>query len=195
MGIKEEIQDKQYDLPYHHIPPGWKWEDAEEYELYLRECVLAVNWYNPSSLLDVGCGDGRFLKELGYGKGVDLSWTAVRWGKALGLDVECMDARDVEGKFEMVTAIEVLEHIPDGMVGEFVRILKEKSWKWILMCVPTTVIPVSLKHYRHYDERLLVEHFGKEPVWMRRVVRKNWRGWKVRADKSNGRHLLAMWEL
>ncbi len=81
-----EIQDAQYDFPYHYIP----YLDGERgpqvysyldwglqyltYMTYVRYLILS---FEPNSVLDVGCGEGRLLSMLGNRVpkrvGVDLS--------------------------------------------------------------------------------------------------------------------------
>lgn len=178
---KRVIQDAQYCLPYHHIPPDWKWEYAEEYESYLAEVVSAIRQIAPPTLLDVGCGDGRLLKELGFGMGCDLSWPAVRWAQALGLNAIHCDAAEIDREFDLVTAIEVLEHIPDDGIKRFVNVLSERTKGGVLVCVPTTEVPVSAKHYRHYDEDFLACHMNPfKPIWVRRII--------------DNKHILSLWK-
>jgi len=82
----------------------------------------------PGKLLDVGCGDGKFLdrmKTRGWEPyGVDLDTKAIAHAKAkYGLDLLCGDlegARFPTNHFQAVTLNQVIEHIPDP-----VRLLKE----------------------------------------------------------------------
>lgn len=82
-------------------------EEATEalYDLYRSE----LDEYNVKTLLDVGCGRGGFMRRMISDgvtcKGVDLSSVMVEECKALGLDAECMDVSEVEGKYDAVVAI------------------------------------------------------------------------------------------
>jgi 2-polyprenyl-3-methyl-5-hydroxy-6-metoxy-1,4-benzoquinol methylase len=86
----------------------------------------------PSSLLDVGCGEGvlvhRWAQRLGEDNpagatrvvGIDLEEESIQAGwarhQAPNLEYRVMHAADLpfaDGEFELACAIEVLEHVPD----------------------------------------------------------------------------------
>lgn len=84
-------------------------------------------------LLDVGCGNGRFLagmRTLGWQvQGVEFSEDGVRACRKAQLPVHHGDlasARFDEGSFDVVTVRHVIEHIPDPLpfVAELARVLK-----------------------------------------------------------------------
>lgn len=82
-------------------------EEATEalYDLYRSE----LDEYNVKTLLDVGCGRGGFMQRMISDgvtcKGVDLSAVMVAECKAQGLDAECIDVKDVDGKFDAIVSI------------------------------------------------------------------------------------------
>jgi SAM-dependent methyltransferase len=105
------------------------------------------------SLLDVGCGEGYFLKELSDSglvlAGCDIS--PVRLGAArrnltgTGIslftdDIRCLHHGD--GEYDQVTALEVLEHIPEWQqaLSELMRVASRR----VVVTVP-------------YDERLVLQ--------------------------------------
>jgi 2-polyprenyl-3-methyl-5-hydroxy-6-metoxy-1,4-benzoquinol methylase len=80
----------------------------------------------PRSVLDVGCGEGVLVHEwaqrLGGGRvvGIDLEEESIQAGwaerTAPNLEYRVMEASELpfgENEFELVAAIEVLEHLPD----------------------------------------------------------------------------------
>lgn len=199
MKQKFKIQELEYHFPYHHLPYIDSQNNVVNYRTlawgfkyfcYLLHCKEIIESLGVNSVLDVGCGEGRFLGLLGDGihrkVGVDLSKRAIGFAKAFHPDIEFLpkDASEIEEKFDMVTAIEVLEHIPDEEVADFFNKLAAKTNKRgrILISVPTTVKPVSAKHYRHYDLELFenqlqaahipfkiekVDYIYREPRWFK----------------------------
>jgi len=108
-------------------------------ELFLRAA--------PRSLLDVGCGEGmlthRWAQALDGGRvvGIDLDDPQLHaeWEKrtAPNLEYRVMKAENlpfVDGEFELATAIEVLEHVPDPehTVAEMARVAS----RHLLVSVP-----------------------------------------------------------
>jgi 2-polyprenyl-3-methyl-5-hydroxy-6-metoxy-1,4-benzoquinol methylase len=74
-------------------------------------------------VLDAGCGTGLMLQELralGTAEGVDISDEALQFCRLRGLDnVRKADVTDMPfgpGEFDVVTALDVLEHVDDDGV-------------------------------------------------------------------------------
>jgi 2-polyprenyl-3-methyl-5-hydroxy-6-metoxy-1,4-benzoquinol methylase len=80
----------------------------------------------PTSLLDVGCGEGvlvhRWAQQLGDRRvvGIDLEEESIQAGwaerQAPNLEYRVMEAENLpfaDGEFDLASAIEVLEHVPD----------------------------------------------------------------------------------
>ncbi|CAN5536367.1 N/A [soil metagenome] len=101
----------------------------------------------PRSVLDVGCGEGvlteSFAERLGEGRivGIDLDDPGLKreWAKRrrpnLEYRVEEATRLSFAGdEFDVATAIEVLEHVPEpeATVAEMARVAK----RWLLVSVP-----------------------------------------------------------
>ncbi|MBW6488930.1 class I SAM-dependent methyltransferase [Sulfurimonas sp.] len=97
------------------------------YDLYRSE----LDAYSVKSLLDIGCGRGGFMQRMISDgvtcKGVDLSGVMVEECKEQGLDAECIDVSEVDGKFDAVVAIfDVLNFLNHD---ELIRFLDAVSHK------------------------------------------------------------------
>lgn len=161
-----------YEFPHHYIPSldngnfsqakSLRW--GYEYLSYLYFILEKLKTTKFNSLLDVGCGDGRFLHEVNKVfpdkelVGIDLYEKSVAYARAFnpGIKYICGDiTKDnfLKNKFDVVTLIETLEHIPINDVPSFVeglhRHLKDKGT--LILTVPTKNIKVNPKHYQHFD--------------------------------------------
>jgi SAM-dependent methyltransferase len=171
-------QEGQYAFPYHYIPSFenghfcqhlyWSWGFR-----YLggMELVLSILAEEPfESLADIGCGDGRFLREASIrfpGKtllGIDYSARAINLAMAMNPDLnyECLDIcseRAVNQTFDVVTLVEVLEHIPTELVYDFVSALAryQKPGGRLILTVPHKNKALQLKHYQHFNSKMLKE--------------------------------------
>jgi 2-polyprenyl-3-methyl-5-hydroxy-6-metoxy-1,4-benzoquinol methylase len=104
---------------------------------------------DPKSLLDVGCGEGVLVHEWAEQiaparvVGLDLEEASIQAGwaqrQAENLEYKIMDVSDkglpfADGEFDVATAIEVLEHVPDPAhtVAEMARVAS----RWLLVSVP-----------------------------------------------------------
>ncbi|MCP4549796.1 MAG: class I SAM-dependent methyltransferase [bacterium] len=173
-----DLQANQYEFPYHHIPyfdkDGFvspmrfrRWGFI--YLTHLKRLEQKVLGYNPESILDVGCGDGRFAGMIATKVkrtiGVDLSSQAIAFAQAFYPDVDfrAVDAADLTETFDVVISIEVLEHIPDDRVDGFIKTLNDRTNPGgrIIITVPSTNTPVHKKHHRHYTDDLLQEQVRK----------------------------------
>ena len=175
---RQQIQDDDYAFPYHYVPqfsPGytqtysWSWGlyyvSAMEYVIE-RVCALA-----PASVADIGTGDGRLVRELALAlpdariAGVDYSARAIQLASALnpGLDFRCIDIieQPIGERFDLLTLIEVFEHIPPPLTARFVAALRpllQDDGK-LIVTVPHSNARVSKKHFQHFTAATLKSHF------------------------------------
>lgn len=164
------MQEQQYAFPYHYLT-SWSPETLTrtrslkwglEQACYLQYVVDVIGRLDATSVLDVGCGDGRLLGHLSSVPrrvGVDLSPRAIAFARAFHPEVEysTQDVSEIDELFEVVTLIEVLEHIPDSSITDFLMAAADRvaPGGHLIITVPSTAQPVHEKHYRHYDEGLL----------------------------------------
>ncbi|MBI3183479.1 MAG: class I SAM-dependent methyltransferase [Myxococcales bacterium] len=133
-------------------------------------------------ILDAGCGTGgmlSMLRELGEAEGLDSSQEALtlarqRLGPAVPLTLgQLPDGLPAGRNFELITAFDVLEHIPDA-VGALAAIRGSLTVGGILACtVPTYQFLWSRHdevnhHCRRYTARMLAEQLdaaGMRLTW------------------------------
>jgi len=176
-------QEAQYEFPYHYIPSlengkfsqHLYWSYGLEY-MASQNCILSILAEEEfESLVDIGCGDGRFLREASKrfpGKrllGIDRSVRAINLAQAMnpGLTYICADiclSDSPRELFDVLILIEVLEHIsPDSLV-EFVAAsaVYLRTRGRVMLTVPHVNVPVSTKHCQHFDSpslRALLEPY------------------------------------
>jgi 2-polyprenyl-3-methyl-5-hydroxy-6-metoxy-1,4-benzoquinol methylase len=144
----------------------------------------------PDSLLDVGCGEGvltqRFAQRLGGRRviGIDLDDPVLRvhWRERSepNLEYRAMPAENLpfgDGEFDVATAIEVLEHVPDPehTVAEMARcarrhlivsVPREPMWRGLNMARGAywSALGNTPGHVNHWSKRsfiALLERHGE----------------------------------
>ena len=136
---------------------------------YLSICSGFLNDLDVSEMkiLDAGCGDGRFLSELkNKGAknlyGVDYSESALSFAKLFLPDVKFTNADLAnlpyeDNFFDYIFLIETLEHIhpekTNNVLKELKRVLKPSGR--LIVTVPSVLVPLNKKHYRHFSEKTL----------------------------------------
>jgi 2-polyprenyl-3-methyl-5-hydroxy-6-metoxy-1,4-benzoquinol methylase len=177
VDTRRELQQQAYRYPYHYLPEAeagrfsqhqhWSWGYR-----YLGRIQLALELLGAApfqSLLDVGCGDGRFLREVQArfgGKrllGIDRSERAVRWAQALNPAVHYRVLDITRGapeeRFDAVTLLEVIEHIPPVELREFLKAVSGTLCPGgrLILTTPHSNTPVDPKHYQHFNVSRLRE--------------------------------------
>jgi SAM-dependent methyltransferase len=170
-------QEGEYAFPYHYLPAikGHKFSATRHWDWgfrYLGGMQVALDLLTEQpfvSLIDIGCGDGRFLCEVA-GRfpgirllGIDASERAVQLAQALnpGIEYRACDIvhENVGGRFDAATLIEVIEHISPQDLGVFVRAVAESLVDdgRLVLTVPHRNKPVIEKHYQHFTGTQLHE--------------------------------------
>jgi SAM-dependent methyltransferase len=150
------------------------------FERTLEELFTAAD---PRSLLDVGCGEGvlvhKWAQRLGEQRvvGIDLEEPSIQAGwaqrQAPNLDYRVMRAESLpfaENEFDLVTAIEVLEHVPDpehtlaemARCGErrlLVSVPREPLWRMLNMARGAywSALGNTPGHLNHWSKRSFVK--------------------------------------
>lgn len=176
-------QEAEYAFPYHYIPgvKGAKFSSIRQWRWgfrYLGGMQLVLDQLEKisfSSIVDIGCGDGRFLREIAQtypGKqllGVDASERAIRLAQALNpeLDYRASDIvqNPLAATFDVATLIEVIEHIPPAALPDFLGAVAKaiQPGGHLVLTVPHRNKPLIPKHYQHFTgaqlRALLAPHF------------------------------------
>jgi SAM-dependent methyltransferase len=107
-----------------------------------RERITATVELIPSdvqSILDVGCGNGAFLNSLPdryQSVGLDSSWEALKYVKTKAIHGDVAALPFESASFDLVTCLEVLEHLPSGIFEKALSELQRVSKKYIIISVP-----------------------------------------------------------
>jgi 2-polyprenyl-3-methyl-5-hydroxy-6-metoxy-1,4-benzoquinol methylase len=178
-------QEDEYAFPYHyltqfspdsfrqHVVDTWGINYASTIEFLLSKILVSA----PTSVIDIGCGDGRLTRELSRRTdgvwicGVDYSSRAISLAKAMNQDIPRIDFRQVDicgetdlGLFDTAVLMEVFEHVPPPDAGAFMRGVRRllKPQGRLHLTVPHANKPVEYKHFRHFTVDSLVASLGPE---------------------------------
>lgn len=165
------MQNYFYDLRYQVDNKEWRARAKRELVFQMWEKYSNNKQKESATMLDLGCGTGalqeQFEKRFNIkGYGLDTSKEAINYCKKRGLKrVKVFGGRIIPFKkelFDLVTAIDVLEHIEDDskVLNEIKRIMKKKA-KAILL-VPAhsklwSARDINLQHFRRYEPGELEE--------------------------------------
>ncbi|MCE1204302.1 MAG: class I SAM-dependent methyltransferase [Holophagaceae bacterium] len=119
-------------------PENWHAADLERMDETIRVIPEGA-----SSLLDAGCGNGLFLKRLAQLRpdiprihGADRSSTALQHVTCDHTQTEINAMPFADQSFEVVSALQVLEHLPGGVFEQCLAELARITRRYILISVP-----------------------------------------------------------
>lgn len=169
-----KVQEDEYRFPYHYVPDVKRGRVVYALSVdwaadYLSSMDIVRHQLKQSrarTLCDFGCGDGRMINELAPEfpevefTGLELSERALAFARLFAnrSDVAFLSsAASPDASFDLVTCIEVFEHIPLADADAFLR----SAWSRVrpggtlLLTVPHANIPVHAKHFRHFTGETL----------------------------------------
>ncbi len=148
-----------------------------------RERITSTIRLIPSdvrTILDVGCGNGAFLNSLPdvyEAVGLDSSQEALKYVRTTAVQGDISALPFESTSFDLVTCLEVLEHLPSGIFEKALLELQRVSKKYIIISVPNhedldyhlVICPACHcwynpnRHVRSFDSeklKTLFEHFA-----------------------------------
>lgn len=173
---KFELQDEQYDDPYHHFisinPQNPRIHKMLQWGLeYYGNASFALELAEKEKFMsaaEVGCGDGAITLELARRhpnipiEGYDLSERAIHFAQSYAMGMRnlqfyAQDFATSSKQYDVILCIETLEHIPDEEVDSFLKTSSAHLTEHgrLVLTVPSTNLKMRQKHYRHYTIDIL----------------------------------------
>ena len=169
------LQEEQYSFPYHYLPTfdGKRFSQLQHWSSgyrYLGRLQVALDLLSRlefQSLIDIGCGDGRFLAEVRTRWpdkilfGIDPSDAAVALARRMNptIPVETRDLVRVplDGRFDVATILDVIEHVRPEALPAFLHAVAHslRPGGVLIVTVPHKNETLIEKHYQHFDSAAL----------------------------------------
>ena len=171
-SVRQELQDGEYWFPYHYVAQfrdrfrhffldTW----AINYASTIEYLIARMAGETYPRIVDIGCGDGRFSRELALAfpqssvTGVDYSRRAINLATAMNQDVGNLQFMSTDitksqaaGLFDFAVLMEVFEHIPLDSAAGFISAVREllKPGGVLYLTVPHKNKPLEYKHFQHF---------------------------------------------
>ena len=144
-SVRQELQDDEYWFPYHYVAQfrdqfrhffldTW----AINYASTIEYLIARMAGETYPRIVDIGCGDGRFSRELALAfpqssiTGIDYSKRAVSLASAMNQDVDNLQFMSLDitespevKLFDFAVLMEVFEHIPLESAASFISAVRE----------------------------------------------------------------------
>jgi SAM-dependent methyltransferase len=180
MDKQAALQEEQYRFPYHYLPTydGRRFSQLQHWSWgyrYLGRLEITLDLLGRLeflSLVDIGCGDGRFLGEVRKRwpdktlLGIDASDAAVTLARRMSPDIR-WEARDIlrtplDGRFDVATLLDVIEHVPPDSLPSFLHSVGRtlRPGGYLVLTVPHRNEKLIEKHYQHFDSDALRRLLG-----------------------------------
>ena len=179
--IEQSYQEDEYLFPYHYIGQfennhfkhffldTWSINYVSTIEYLLPKIDARPN----SRIVDIGCGDGRFSRELALAFqssiiiGIDFSRRAIALSSAMNPDIANLKFQSLDitnqhtlDPFDISVLMEVFEHIPieDAIhfMGSVRALLKDGGV--LYLTVPHENKPLEYKHFQHFSVSKIVNY-------------------------------------
>jgi len=169
------LQEEQYHFPYHYLPTydGRRFAQLQHWSWgyrYLGRLQVTLDLLSPlefESLIDIGCGEGRFLSEVRTRwpaaalLGIDASAAAIAQARRMNPEMS-VETRDilrapVHGRFDVATLLDVIEHVGPELLPALVRAVARclQPGGSLILTVPHKNETLAAKHYQHFDAATL----------------------------------------
>lgn len=179
------VQSNEYKFPYHYIPnlgkfPNFcrKWDFSPSYIASINlffDWMKSLEFKKKHKHMDFGCGDGGFVNNIQNFKefksisfyGIDIDENAIKWANIFSQKKNNFFIGKIENLksnfYHSGSLIEVYEHIPPRECPSFLKSISNslKVGAELFITVPSTELPISKKHYRHFDFSSIKNEFEK----------------------------------
>lgn len=177
LHVPQKVQESWYTFPYHYIasmPPHFGVTKSYDWHLnYISAMTFLLEQIEAEpengKIVDIGCGDGRFTRELGLRfpearvTGIDYSHKAIQLARALNIGRQiAFEERNLvenpaEADNDVAILMEVYEHIEPSNADVFLRGVRDmlRPGGVLFLTVPHINHPLSPHHFRHFDSETL----------------------------------------
>lgn len=121
--------------------------------------------FDDKSILDVGSAIGSCKPRLAHGGRNRVTTQDIERSMMLNVDM-VRDVRDIEGKWDIVTTFDVVEHAPDARA--FLRELRRLAREGVLFTTPAKLLYCQPWHFTPAEIEELAGEVGTIDRWMAR---------------------------
>ena len=178
-GIQYQ-QEEEYSFPYHYV---MQFENNHFKHFYLdtwsinygstiEYLLQKIDVSQKARIVDIGCGDGRFCRELSRVfqsssvVGIDYSKRAIALALSMNSDITKLKFHSLDitkkhslGTFDIAVLMEVFEHIPIEDTGNFIGSIRAllKEGGALYLTVPHENKPLEYKHVQHFSVKKIID--------------------------------------